>query len=119
MPNRTDDKFDFQAYLQSDGLSQWRDHQKVESIIRSVSASISIIGSAAIIWHILRSHKGLSSTYHQLVFGLCVSDLMVSFGWTINSTPKEVQYIIPYASGNLGTCTAQGIFFTLGIVMAT
>ena len=119
MPNSTDDIFDFQAYLQSDGLSQWRDVQKVESIIRSVSASISIIGSAAIIWHILKSHKGLSWTYHRLVFGLCVSDLMVSFGWAINSTPKEVQYIIPYASGNLGTCTAQGIFFTLGIVMAT
>ena len=97
-------------------------HQKVESIIRSVSASISIIGSAAIIWHILRSHKGLaSSTYHQLVFRLCVGDLMSSFAWALNSTaaPKEVQYIIPSARGNVATCGAQGCIITAGIMMAT
>ena len=96
-------------------------HQKVESIIRSVSASISIIGSAAIIWHILRSHKGLASTYHWLVFRLCVGDLMSSFAWALNSTaaPKEVQYLIPSARGNVATCAAQGCIVTAGITMAT
>ena len=45
---------------------------------------------------------------------------MVSLVWAIFiSAPKEVQYIIPYASGNLGTCTAQGIFLILGVMMAS
>ena len=85
MSNSTEDTFDFQAFLQSDELAELRDYQKVESIIYSVSASISVIGSAATISHILRSHKGLSSTYHRLVFGLCVGDLMASFAWAFNS----------------------------------
>ena len=46
---------------------------------------------------------------------------MVSLVWAIFiSAPKEVQYIIPcYVSGNLGTCTAQGIFLILGVMVAS
>ena len=86
-----------------------------------VSASISMIGSTAIIWHILRSHKGLSSTYHRLVFGLCVGDLMSSLAFAVNTkaVPKELQYIMPSARGNVGTCTAQGLLLTAGVVMAS
>ena len=119
--NSTDDTFDFQAFLQSDELAELRDNQKVARIIYSVSASISIIGSAATIFHILRTHKGLSSTYHRLVFGLCVGDLMASFAWALNTTavPKEMQYFNPNARGNVETCTAQGFINTVGVAMAS
>jgi len=99
-----------------------RDNKKVNGIIRSVSASISIIGSAAIIWHILPSHKGLLSTYHRLLSGLCIGDLITSFAYVFNSTapaPKEVQCLMPFARGNMGTCTAQGFFLTVGILIAS
>ena len=121
MSNNTKDNFDFQAYLQSDDLAELRHYQKITDIIYSVSGSISIISSSAIIFHILRSHKGLSSTYHRLVFGLCVGDLMVSFAFAFNSTavPKDMQYLIPFAHGNMETCTAQGLFVMVGIVMAS
>ena len=121
MTNGTEDvSFDFQAYLQSDEFASWRDYQKITDIIISVSASVSIIGSAATMWHILRSHKGLSSTYHRLVFGLCVGDLMFSLAVAFNSTaaPKEMQYLLPSARGNMGTCAAQGFIGSVGIVMA-
>ena len=121
MTNSTEDTFDFQAFLQSDWLADFRYFNKVENVIRSVSSSISIIGSAAIIFHILRTHKGLSSTYHRLVFGLCVGDLMASFAFAFNSTPapKDMQYVIPYARGNMGTCTTQGFILTVGIMIAS
>ena len=83
--------FKHTRYLQSDELAELRDYHKDKDIIISVAASISVIGSAAIIWHILRSHKGFSSsTYHRLVFGLCVGDLMSSLGYAVNSTAAPI-----------------------------
>ena len=86
----------------------------------SVSGTISIIGSVATIWHILRSHKGLSSTYHRLLLGLCVGDLMSSFAYAVNSlaVPEEMKYLVPFARGNVGTCTASGFLRYVGLVMA-
>ena len=121
MNNSTEDNFDFQAYLQSNELDELRNLQQKSGIIRTVSASISVIWSATTICHILRSHKGLSSTYHRLVFGLCVGDLMASFAWIPSSiaVPKDMQYLLPAARGNMGTCTAQGFILTVGAVMAS
>ena len=95
--------------------------QKIQCILTSVSGSISVIASSATMWHILRSHKGLSSTYHRLVFGLCVGDVLFSLALAFNSTaaPKELQYTLPFARGNVGTCTAQGLFIIVGALTAT
>ena len=94
--------------------------RKVQSILLFVSGSISIIASSATMWHIHRSHKGLSSTYHRLVFGLCVADLMSSFAFAFNSTaaPIDMQYKEPSARGNMWTCSASGLFYTVGIMVA-
>ena len=121
MTNSTEDTFDFQAFLQSNELVELRDFAKGRDIIYSVTGSISVISSAAIICHILRTHKGLSSTYHRLVFGLCVGDLMSSFAFAFGSTatPKDMQYSLPSAHGNEGTCTAQGFILLVGIWMAS
>ena len=63
---------------------------------------ISFTSSAAIIYHILRSYKGLSTTYHRLVFGLCVTDMIASVTQALSSvlTPQEVSYFAPFAKGN-------------------
>ena len=115
--------FDFQAYLQSDELAELLHFSKIrDTTCYSVSSgSISAIGSAATIWHILRSHKGLSTTtYNRLVFGLCVSVLMSLLSWSVGATavPKDIQYLSSSARGNVGTCIAQGLIGHVGMVMA-
>ena len=121
MSNTKEDFMDFQAYLQTDELANRRDHSKVLSILLSVTGTISIIGSSATIWHILRSHKGLSLTYHRLVLGLCIGDLMSSSAYAFNSVaaPKEFKYLAPSANGTFQTCSASGFFLLDGLCMAT
>ena len=71
--------------------------------------------------HILRSNKGLSSTYHRLVFGLCISDFMSSFAYAFSSipVPKEMNYLMPFPYGNVRSCDGQGFFLTTGLIVAT
>ena len=108
----TTDTFDFEAFLASDFLAAWQNTAVRWSISSSVGGIISFTSSAAIIYHIIRSHKGLSSTYHRLVFGLCLGDLTSSFFNMLSSTmlPKEMSYMAPWAKGNLATCSLQGVF---------
>jgi hypothetical protein len=114
---KLDRPIDFQAFLKSDLLASERNHQKIVAIAYFVTGPISFIASAAIIYHILRSHKGLSSTYHRLVFGMCISDMMSSLAITLSTTmtPKEMSYISPFAYGNVALCTAQGALVRVGL----
>ena len=88
----------------------------ISSIIMSVNGSISIVFSFAIIFHIIRSHSGLTKTYHRLVFSLCVADIITSFSYIIGTAmvPKEMSYYIPYAQGNTATCSFQGFLSLVG-----
>ena len=85
--------------------------------LRSTTGALSLISSAAIIWHILRSNNSLSTTYHRLVFGLCVGDILSSLAHfaSTSTIPSEMNYFIPYAVGNKTTCDAQGFFLLLGV----
>ena len=51
---------------------------KTSAILKAASGIISIIASCVTIWMMRRSHLGLSTTYHRLVLGLCISDLIYS-----------------------------------------
>jgi len=68
------------------------------------------------IWMILRSRKGLSTTQHRLLVGLCISDILLSLSWsTFNFTaPSELDYMVWNARGNEATCRAQGFLYYLG-----
>jgi type III secretory pathway component EscS len=87
-----------------------------------VTGPISFIASMMMVIHILRSHECLSSTYHRLIFGLSAADIISSFGVALSSTmkPKEMSYLVPFASGNIATCTAQGflVYFAVAVSMA-
>jgi hypothetical protein len=111
---------DFEAFLNSDLLATRRNEIKTLDIIVRTSGSVSTIASTCLILHILRSHHGLSTTYHRLVFGLCIGDILSSFANVLTSTmvPKEMNYYIPGAQGNTATCTAQGFLLTIGIFVA-
>jgi hypothetical protein len=118
---KSDRPIDFQAFLQSDLLAGKRRIHLVVAIIRHVAGSISLIASTAIIWHILRSYDGLSTTYHRLVFGLCICDIILSSVIALSTTmaPKEMEYFIPNARGNVASCDAQGFLYVVGFATSS
>ncbi len=111
---------DWEAFLISDLLERERSHIETFSIIIRVSASISIVSSVLLIAYILRSHQGLSTTYHRLVFGLSISDILTSSGFVLSllMIPKEMGYLVSGAQGNVGTCATQGFLVFLGGTMS-
>ena len=113
---KIDQPIDFEAFLRSDLLAAKHNHLKAIAIIVRTSGSISVVASIGLACHILRSHDGLSTTYHRLVFGLSVADIFSSFGQALSSTmaPKEMNYLIPFARGNTATCDAQGFIIATG-----
>jgi hypothetical protein len=118
---QTDQPLDMDAFLKSDLLATRRSVHMVETIGFVVTGSISFIASMLLVIHILRSHDCLSTTYHRLVFGLSVADIINSIDVALSSTmaPKEMSYLVPFASGNTATCDAQGFLISfLGGVSA-
>jgi hypothetical protein len=117
---RLDQPLDFEAFLNSDLLAARRNQINTLGVIRHTTGSVSTIASTCLIVHILRSHHGLSTTYHRLLFGLSIADIMSSFAQALGSimVPKEMHYFIPYAQGNTATCTAQGFLIGVGGTIA-
>ena len=114
---KSNEPLDFEAFLDSDFLAAKRNQIKTVDITMRTSGSVSTIASTCLIVHILRSHRGLSTTYHRLVFGLSNADIMASFGFVLLSStvvvPKKMNYFLPGVQGNTATCTAQGFFLTV------
>jgi hypothetical protein len=113
---KLDQPLDFEAFLDSDLLAAKRNQINTLGIIYRTTGSVSTIASTCLVVHILRSNHGLSTTYHRLVFGLCIGDILASFGFVLGSTmvPREMNYLVPGAQGNMTTCTAQGFLLALG-----
>ena len=112
---------DFETFLNSELLAATRNEIKTYVIIQRITGSVSVIASTCLAAHILRSHDGLSTTYHRLVFGLSVADISSSLAHALSSTmvPKELKYFVPYAQGNTATCDAQGFLVFAGTGVAS
>jgi hypothetical protein len=117
----SDDPIDFEEFLKSDALAIKRQEGTNIMVARCVSGSLSAIASTAIIWHILRSHARLSTTYNRLVFGMCIADIIYSIANFLTSVllPKELDYLLPFAKGNMATCNMQGFLVVLGSMLAS
>ncbi len=115
---KLDKPLHWETFLKSDVLANGRYDVKLSTTITRTSACISVIASALLIAHILRSHQGLSTTYHRLVFGISFSDIVFSFAIALGTVmvPKDLDYWISGVRGNTGTCTAQGFLVTVGMV---
>lgn len=70
----------------------------------------------ALVWKILRSQIGLSSTFQRLLFGLCVADILWPFSFILSTLmiPKEVDYLYLNSRGTVTTCNAQGFLQIVG-----
>ncbi len=114
------DESDWNTFVNSELLKRRRSLLQIQSICSRTSASLSIIASTLLIAHLLRSHQGLSTTYHRLVFGLCIGDIIHS-SFVIPTSlmvPKEMEYMTPGAKGNATTCTTQGFFLVIASLMS-
>ena len=90
---------------------------KASAIVRSSMAWVSIIASSLIIWMICRSYIRFTNTYHRLLFGMCVADILYSLGSAhFNLTaPIDMNYVIWNAKGNAITCSLQGFITCIGL----
>ena len=84
-----------------------------------VCASLSAIGSSLTILTIYRTRiSGVAlTTYHRLILGICLFDLVFSLALALGPLPAPAQlqaYGFKGAHGNLQTCAAQGFFFLVG-----
>jgi hypothetical protein len=117
-----DQPLDMDGFLQSNLLADQRSFYMKASIANMVTGSISFIASTLLVTHILRSYECLSSTYHRLIFGLSAADITMisSFCMALSSStiiPKEMSYLVPFASGTIATLDAQGflMYFAIGV----
>ena len=85
-------------------------HGKSLSIIRSTSAIISVISSCCLIRMIMTSKDRLSSTYHRLLVGMSIGDILYSLPQATFGamSPNDMSYAVWNAHGNQATCTAAG-----------
>lgn len=72
------------------------------AIVRVASAVVSAISSLLLIRMVYTSEKGLSTTYHRLLLGISIGDVMLSLmiassQWMM---PSDMSYIVWNARGN-------------------
>eukprot|EP00956_Cyclotella_meneghiniana_P035096 scaffold111227_cov23-Cyclotella_meneghiniana.AAC.1 len=99
---------------------EWKYGQGRSTIILgSTMAIISVISSWCLIRMIMTSKDRLSTTYHRLLLGMSIGDILYSlpianFG---AKSPTDVNYKVWNAHGNQATCTAAGIFGGMGMFL--
>jgi len=89
--------------------------QKVLAIVPKVTGFISLVGSAAIVYTVIRDKKKRSRTYHRLLFGISCVDISSSFWLGLSTWPIPSETGIFGAVGNQKTCALQGFFTQFGI----
>jgi hypothetical protein len=88
------------------------------TILRGSLCWVSIIASSIFIWMIFRSYDGITTVQNRLLLGLCVGDMIYSFGNSLfgSMLPKEVKYVAQNASGSMATCQMIGFIDVFGSV---
>jgi hypothetical protein len=93
----------------------WADESQLVdiTILQRVMGSISLAGSIYVIQDVLQNKSKRNHTYHRLMVGLSISDVLSSFFVQILSTAPVPKGYHVLAIGNLATCDAQGFFVFL------
>ena len=101
----------------SDSSSAW----KVFATCQITTASISLVASTTIATMIVKATKKsgkltlYSSPYHRIIFGLCISDMLSSFGMLTGpfAPPAHLEQA-RWSIGNDTTCKINGFFVNFG-----
>lgn len=90
-------------------------------VIPTVTGSISFVSSALIIYIIARSgeRNAYTATYHRIVVGMCLSDMLSSFAIALTTIPmpKDVHQVYNFdgaAYGTTTTCEIQAFTYSSG-----
>mmetsp|Transcript_23805 Transcript_23805/g.40523 ORF Transcript_23805/g.40523 Transcript_23805/m.40523 type:complete len:495 (-) Transcript_23805:146-1630(-) len=86
------------------------------TILRSVSSIVSVIFSSLLIALIFKSKDRLSTTYHRLLLGMAISDILFSLPMATFGAmdPTDLSYILWNARGNQAICTLHGFVSKTG-----
>eukprot|EP00956_Cyclotella_meneghiniana_P022223 scaffold41709_cov26-Cyclotella_meneghiniana.AAC.1 len=92
-------------------------HGRSLIIIRSTSAIVSVISSCCLIRMIMTSKDCLSTTYHRLLLGMSIGDILCSLpsATFASMSPTDVSYMVWSARGNQATCSIYGFVVILGM----
>ena len=93
------------------------------AIVPKCAAALSLLGSGYITYDVLRNKRNeicgrlrtTRATYHRLMVGMSITDLMMSAGIFMSTWPMPSE--VPNVWGNvgtIGTCSAQGFFEQFG-----
>ena len=100
-------------------MDQLEERFKIFSITQMVSATLSILGSATLLFMISRSQEKLQTTLHRLLLGLCISDLISSVAMSFASTLSPPDHIFGWNTvGNMSLCRIQGFLQFFGHIAA-
>eukprot|EP00956_Cyclotella_meneghiniana_P008906 scaffold12189_cov32-Cyclotella_meneghiniana.AAC.10 len=91
--------------------AEWKyGHGRNIIIIRSTMAIASVISSCCLVRMIITSKDGLSTTYHRLMLGMSIGDILFSMPQATFGamSPNDMSYAVWNAHGNQATCTAAG-----------
>ena len=103
-------------------LSDFLDESKRLAITSMMTGSCSLLFSFAIIAIAFRSYVGgLSTTYHRLLVGTSISDMVSSLPYVLSSSmvPKEMAEAVWNARGNLSSCRFQAFTSVFGILVTS
>jgi hypothetical protein len=84
-------------------------------------APLSILGSSAIIYRILKFDRheldaNNRRTYHRLLVAMSTCDIFGSLAYAFGPTPVPKDTLLETARGNTATCTAQGFFIHIFVL---
>jgi hypothetical protein len=109
---------DYNHTLINTRFDDWDESQIVNVvIIQRVMGTISLIGSSYVIEEVLRDERKRNHSFHRLMVGLSISDVLSSFFANILSTapiPKGYQVL---AVGNVATCDIQGFIISACVLV--
>lgn len=92
-------------------MSDFSAKQKALALLPKFPGLLSLAGSSFIFQHIIRDKKRRSTTYHRLLLGMSISDMIGSMVFFLSTWPiPEGTPGVYLASGTTATCSAVGFF---------
>lgn len=86
------------------------------AMLPKTTGAISIVGSSLIALSVLRSPEKMAKSYHRLLLGMSLVDMLVSLWEALSTWPMPADSGAMFAFGNSMTCNMQGFFIQIYIV---
>lgn len=92
--------------------------EKAIAIVPKFTSLLSMFGSGFIIMKVIKKPRNQQTTYHRLLFGMSLCDLLASTCFFFTTWPIPREENVYAASGNQATCIVQGFFSQFSLATA-